>query len=96
MATFAIHLTGAEPADRQAAAGVTIADLTPEPLTRALSSLQRAGAAYSARTPDWQGLELGSRTHINHHKVFVLCDLGLQRLRVERGNGGFLGQGRHA
>lgn len=49
IATFAIHLTGADPGDRQAAARVTIADLTPASVTRALSSLQRAGAADKTR-----------------------------------------------
>lgn len=49
IATFAIHLTGADPSDRQASARVTIADLTPASLTRALSSLQRAGAADKTR-----------------------------------------------
>ena len=49
IATFAIHLTGAEPGDRQVAARVAVADLTPASVTRALSSLQRAGAADKTR-----------------------------------------------
>ena len=49
IATFAAHLLGAEARDRDAAHRVYIADLTAPAVTRALSSLQRAGAADKTR-----------------------------------------------
>ena len=49
IATFAAHLIGAEPRDRDAAQRVHIPDLSAQAVTRALSSLQRAGAADKTR-----------------------------------------------
>ncbi|PRZ39736.1 integrase/recombinase XerD [Antricoccus suffuscus] len=49
IATFAAHLAGADPRDRDAAHLVHIQDLSSHTVTRALSSLQRAGAADKTR-----------------------------------------------
>lgn len=86
IATFAAHFTGAEAGDRTAAERVTIVELTAESVTRALSSLQRAGAADKTRAR-LHGTLSGLFGHLIAQgalDVDPLTAAGLQRPKVAR------------